>query len=279
MIGEAVAAAKKADVVVAVLGESSSMSGEASSRSDLSLPENQKALLKALVQTGKPVVLVLMNGRPLTLEWENAHCRAILEAWLPGTEGGNAVADVLFGDCNPSGKLTSTFPRNVGQIPIYYAHKNTGRPFKADDPGLRFVSRYIDVPNDPLYAFGYGLSYTTFTYGEVKLSKESLKGEDHLEASVSVTNSGKRAGEEIVQMYISQPVASVTRNVMDLKGFQKVELHPGETKEVTFRITPEDLKFFNADIVYDWEPGKFLIRIGGSSSAPMKPASVVWNSD
>ena len=277
MIGEAVAAAKKADVVVAVLGESFAQSGEASSRSDISLPENQKALLHALVQTGKPVVLVLMNGRPLTLEWENSHCRAILEAWLPGTEGGNAVADVLFGDRNPSGTLTATFPRNVGQIPIYYAHKNTGRPFNADDPGLKFVSRYLDIPNDPLYAFGYGLSYTTFSYGDVKLSKESLKGDDMLEASVSVTNTGKRAGEEIVQLYISQPVASVTRNVVDLKGFQKVELQPGETRDVTFRITLEDLKFFNGDLVYNWEPGEFLIRIGGSSSASMKPASVVWN--
>ena len=277
MIGEAVAAAKKSDVVVAVLGESSAQSGEAASRSDIGLPENQKALLRALVETGKPVVLVLMNGRPLTLEWENVHCRAILEAWLPGTEGGNAVADVLFGDRNPSGKLTATFPRNVGQIPIYYAHKNTGRPFKSDDPGLRYVSRYLDVPNDPLYAFGYGLSYTTFAYGEVILGKKSLKGDATLNASVSITNIGKRAGEEIVQLYISQPVASVTRNVMDLKGFQKVELQPGETKEVTFRITTEELKFFNANLVYDWEPGRFLIRIGGSSSAPMKPAAVVWN--
>ena len=184
---------------------------------------------------------------------------------------------MLFGDRNPSGKLTATFPRNVGQIPIYYAHKNTGRPFNADDPGLKFVSRYLDIPNDPLYAFGYGLSYTTFSYGDVKLSKESLKGDDMLEASVSVTNTGKRAGEEIVQLYISQPVASVTRNVVDLKGFQKVELQPGETRDVTFRITPEDLKFFNGDLVYNWEPGEFLIRIGGSSSASMKPASVVWN--
>jgi beta-glucosidase len=277
MISEAVAAAKKADTVVAVLGESAAQSGEAKSRSDIGLPREQKELLKALVATGKPVVLVLMNGRPLTLEWEDTHCGAILEAWLPGIEAGNAIADILFGDRNPSGKLTVTFPRNVGQIPIYYAHKNTGRPFNAENPSLRFVSRYLDVPNDPLYAFGHGLSYTSFSCSDVNLSKASLSDNETLQASVRVTNTGTRPGEETLQLYISQPAASVARNVMDLRGFQKVLLQPGEIKEITFAVTTEDLKFWNADLKHDWEPGEFLIRIGGSSDAPMKPAVVRWN--
>ena len=181
------------------------------------------------MKTGKPVVLVLMNGRPLTLGWEAEHCGAILETWFGGTEAGNAVADVLFGDYNPSGKLTATFPRNVGQIPIYYNHKNTGRPYLSD-PGSKYVSRYLDVPNDPLYPFGYGLSYTTFVYGDVKLSQTNLIGDQTLLASVAVTNAGRRAGEETVQLYLSQPAASVTRSVEDLRGFQKVRLQPGETR-------------------------------------------------
>jgi beta-glucosidase len=274
MLAEAVAVADRADVVVAVLGESSGMTGEAASRSDIGLPECQKELLRALVATGKPVVLVLMNGRPLTLTWEAEHCGTILETWFGGTEAGNAIADVLFGDYNPSGKLTATFPRTVGQIPIYYNHKNTGRPYKGD-PGYKFVSRYLDVPNDPLYVFGYGLSYTTFSYGDVKLSKTALAGEEPLVASVSLTNTGDRAGEETVQLYLSQPVASVTRSVEDLRGFQKVRLEPGETKEVSFTITTEDLKFFNGRLNYDWEPGKFIIHIGGSSSQ-VNSATVYW---
>ena len=275
MMAEAVAVAARADVVVAVLGESSGMSGEAASRSHLGLPECQENLLRALVKTGKPLVLVLMNGRPLTLTWEAEHCGAILETWFGGTEAGNAIADVLFGDYNPSGKLTATFPRDVGQIPIYYNHKNTGRPYKGN-PAYRYVSRYLDVPNDPLYPFGYGLSYTTFSYGDVELSKTNLTGDETLLASVAVTNTGKRAGEETVQLYLSQPVASVTRSVEDLRGFQKVHLLPGESKRVTFRITPEDLKFYNSNLEYDWEPGEFIIRIGASSSQ-FKSASVRWN--
>lgn len=276
MIAEAVAVSARADVVVAVLGESSGMSGEAASRSDIGLPESQKELLRALVGTGKPVVLVIMNGRPLTLAWEAEHCGAILETWFGGTEAGNAAADVLFGDYNPSGKLTATFPRNVGQIPIYYNHKNTGRPYKGD-PGAKYVSRYLDMPNDPLYAFGYGLSYTTFSYGDVKLSKTSLVDNETLVASVSLTNTGERAGEETVQLYLSQPVASLTRSVEDLRGFQKVRLQPGETRKVTFRITPEDLKFYNGRLEYDWEPGEFMIRIGGSSTSLVKPVTVHWH--
>ena len=275
MLAEAVAVAARADVVVAVLGESSGMSGEAASRSDIGLPESQKNLLRALVATGKPVVLVLMNGRPLTLGWEAEHCSAILETWFGGTEAGNAVADVLFGNYNPSGKLTATFPRSVGQIPIYYNHKNTGRPYKGD-PTKKYVSRYLDVPNDPLYAFGYGLSYTTFSYGDVKLNKTALAGDEALVASVNLTNTGDRAGEETVQLYLSQPVASVTRSVEDLRGFQKVRLQPGETKEVTFRITPDDLKFYNSNLEYDWEPGEFVVRIGGNSSQ-VKSATVNWS--
>jgi beta-glucosidase len=275
MMAVAVAVAARADVVVAVLGESSGMSGEAASRSEIGLPQCQEQLLRALVETGKPLVLVLMNGRPLTLTWEAEHCGAILETWFGGTETGNAIADVLFGDYNPSGKLTATFPRDVGQIPIYYNHKNTGRPYK-DNPGAKYVSRYLDVPNDPLYPFGYGLSYTTFSYGEIELNKTNLIGDETLLASVGVTNTGERAGEETVQLYLSQPAASVTRSVEDLRGFQKVRLQAGETKEVKFRITPEDLKFYNSNLEYDWEPGEFMVRIGGSSSQ-LKSASVRWS--
>lgn len=275
LVAEAVAVAKRADVVVAVLGESSAMTGEAASRSDLGLPECQKELLRALVATGKPVALVLMNGRPLTLGWESEHCGAILETWFGGTEAGNAVADVLFGDYNPSGKLTATFPRSVGQIPIYYNHKNTGRPFKGD-PAIKYASRYLDVPNDPLYPFGYGLSYTTFAYSDVSLSKTNLTGDETLSASVSLTNTGDRVGAETVQLYLSQPVASVTRSVEDLRGFQQVRLDPGQTKVVTFLVTPQDLKFYNGKLEYDWEPGEFMVRIGGNSSQ-VKSATVHWN--
>ena len=274
IMAEALAIATRADVVVAVLGESSGMSGEAASRSDIGLPENQKELLQALVETGKPVVLVLMNGLPLTLTWEAGHCGAILETWFGGTEAGNAVADAPFGDYNPSGKLTATFPRNVGQIPIYYNHKNTGRPYKGD-PGAKYVSRYLDVPNDPLYPFAYGLSYTTFAYGDIQLSRTNLSGDEMLLASVAVSNTGERAGEETVQLYLTQPAAGVTRSVEDLRGFQKVRLQPGETREVTFRITPEDLKFYNANLEYAWEPGDFIVRIGGDSTQ-LKSASVRW---
>lgn len=274
LINEAVATANKADVVVAVMGEAADMSGESSSRSDISLPESQKNLLKALVKTGKPIVLVLINGRPLTLPWENDNMNAILEAWAPGTEAGNAIADVLFGNYNPSGKITATFPRSVGQVPIYYNHKNTGRPYDGKGPG-KFKSYYMDISNDPLYPFGYGLSYTHFDYSDVMLSKNNLKGDETLTATVTITNTGKYAGEETVQLYISDPVASVTRAVKDLKGFTKVFLQPGEKKEVRFAVTPQQLKFYNSDLKYDWEPGEFIIQIG-TSSASTKSASVQW---
>ena len=275
MIDEAVETAKKADVVVAVVGESANMSGESSSRSDINIPESQRDLLKALQATGKPLVIVLFNGRPLTLPWENEHAAAILDAWAPGTEAGNAIADVLFGNYNPGGKITATFPRSVGQIPIYYNHKNTGRPFDGKGPA-KFKSDYIDISNDPLYPFGYGLSYTTFSYGEVKLDKTTLKGGDSLTATVRVTNTGKLAGEEVVQLYISDPVASISRSVKELKNFKKIMLQPGESKEVSFNITTADLKFYNNDLVYDWEPGQFIVQVGTNSS-DTHSASVQWN--
>ena len=277
MIDEAVATANKADVVVAVLGESFAMTGEAASRSEIGLPDNQEELLKALAKTGKPIVLVLMNGRPLTLTWEEAHCDAILETWFGGIEAGNAVADVLFGDFNPSGRLTATFPRSVGQIAIYYDHKNTGRPYNGD-PRAKFVSRYLDVPNTPLFPFGFGLSYTTFSYGPVKLNHRSLKGDQTLVASVEVTNTGPRAGEETVQLYITELAASVTRSVEDLRGFQKINLQPGRHRKVSFNITPQDLKFYNSNLEYDWEPGDFVIRIGPDSSR-LNSAIVHWTKE
>lgn len=265
MIDEAVETAKKADVVVAVVGESANMSGESSSRSDISIPETQRDLLKALAKTGKPIVMVLFNGRPLTLPWEEKNMDAILDVWAPGTEAGNAVADVLFGNYDPAGKITATFPRSVGQIPIYYAHKNTGRPFDGKGPA-KFKSDYIDISNDPLFPFGYGLSYTTFKYSDVKLSKTNLKGNETLTATVTVTNTGKYAGEEVVQLYISDPVASISRAVEELKGYKKINLQPGEQKEVAFNISTNDLKFYNTKLVYDWEPGEFIVRIGTNSS-------------
>jgi beta-glucosidase len=273
MIEEAVKAAKKADMVVAVVGESQSMSGESSSRSDIDVPESQKNMLKALSKLGKPMVIVLFNGRPLTLTWENENAAAILDVWAPGTEAGNAIAEVLFGNYNPSGKLTTTFPRTVGQIPIYYNHKNTGRPY-TDGP-TKFKSNYLDISNDPLFPFGYGLSYTSFGYSDVKLSKTNLKGAEALTATVTVTNKGAYAGEEVVQLYISDPVASISRSVKELKGFTKVNLQAGEAKEVSFTITPELLKFYNSQLKYDWEPGEFVIQIG-TNSADTHNARLTW---
>ena len=275
LIDEAVSTANKADVVVVVLGESQGMSGEAASRSEIGLPEGQQNLLKALVKTGKPVVLVLMNGRPLTLVWENSNVNGIVETWFAGTEAGNAIAEVLFGDANPSGKITVSFPYNVGQIPIYYNHKNTGRPYKGDVL-FKYASRYLDAPNDPLYPFGYGLSYTTFSYGDVTVSSNHPKGNQSITATAKVTNTGKYAGEEVVQLYISDPVASVTRSVKDLKGFQKIFFRSGESKDVSFTISTQDLKFYNTALQYVWEPGEFIIQIG-TNSQDVKFAKVNWS--
>jgi beta-glucosidase len=264
MIDEAVAAAAKSDIVVAVLGEPFGMTGEAASRSNIDLPANQEDLLRALVKTGKPIVLVLMNGRPLTLPWENEHVPAILEAWFGGTEAGNAVADVLFGDYDPSGKLSISFPRSVGQIPIYYNHKNTGRPY--DGKSLdKYKSRYLDVANDPLYPFGYGLSYTHFDYSPISLDKKTMRPKDALQVKVTVTNSGDYDGEETVQLYIRDLVASVTQPVKELKAFQKVLLKKGESRELVFTLTADDLKFYNKDLQWVYEPGDFQVFIGGDS--------------
>jgi beta-glucosidase len=275
LLKEAIAIASKCDVIVAVLGEAAEMSGESSSRSDISLPENQRELLKALLATGKPIVMVLFNGRALALPWENANVPAILDVWFGGTEAGHAIADVLFGRVNPSGKLPVTFPQNVGQVPLFYNHKNTGRPLPEGQWFQKFRSNYLDVSNDPLYPFGYGLSYTQFTYGELKLSSNTIKGNGPLTANITVTNSGKYEGTEIVQLYIRDLVGSVTRPVKELKGFQKISLKAGETRTVSFTITPEDLKFYNYDLNFDWEPGDFEIMIGGNSR-DVKVGKVNW---
>jgi len=272
---EAVGVANKSDVVVMALGESAGMSGEGDSRSKLGLPGNQLDLMKAVMKTGKPVVAVLMNGRPLTIGWLHKHVPAILETWFAGTEAGPAIADILFGDYNPSAKLPITFPRDVGQIPLFYNHLNTGRPF---EKGNKYTSRYIDVPNEPLYPFGFGLSYTTFSYSDVKLNTKKLGWNDTLSVSVDVKNSGKRIGTEIVQCYIRDLIASVSRPVKELKGFQKVRLKPDETKKVTFQLTRHDLGFYKKDLSFGAETGTFRVFVG-RSSASLKSAdfSLVHN--
>jgi beta-glucosidase len=262
LISEAVAAAQRANVVVVAAGETFSMSGEAACRADIGLPENQKELLRALKKTGKPIVLVLMNGRPMTLEWEDREMNAILETWFAGTMSGPAIIDVLFGDANPSGKLTMSFPRNVGQIPVYYNHKNTGRPISGDQ---KYTSRYLDVPNDPLYPFGYGLSYTTFSYSDLKLSGTELSSEGKITASVNLKNTGKYAGTETVQLYLRDKVGSITRPVKELKGFRKVTLQPGDSQTISFDITENDLKFYDYNLNFIAEPGEFDVFIGGNS--------------
>lgn len=261
---EALAIAAKADVVIAALGESSEMSGESSSRSQIGIPDVQQELLKALVATGKPVVLVLFTGRPLTLEWEAEHVPAMLNVWFGGTEAAEAIGDVLFGDVNPSGKLPSTFPRSVGQIPLFYNHKNTGRPLLGDT-FEKFRSNYLDVPNTPLYAFGHGLSYTTFDYGDVRLSASEMTADGSIEATVRLTNSGRRDGVEVVQLYIRDRVGSSTRPVQELKGFRRVALRAGESRDVTFRIDVSLLKYYDFDLRYVAEPGEFDVMIGGAS--------------
>lgn len=265
IIQEAVANAMKADVVVAALGESSEMSGESSSRTDLEIPDVQQRLLAALLKTGKPVVLVLFTGRPLALKWESENVPAILNVWFGGTQAAAAIGDVLFGNVNPSGKLTATFPQNVGQVPIYYSHKSTGRPLEEGKWFSKFRSNYLDVTNEPLYPFGYGLSYTTFSYGDIKLSAPSFKAGESIKATVTVTNTGKYEGKEVVQLYTRDMVGSITRPVKELKSFQKISLKPGESREVTFTISAEDLKFYNAELQYVAEPGDFKLFIGTNS--------------
>ncbi len=265
LLDEALKIASQADVIVAALGESSEMSGESSSRTNLNLPDVQHTLLEALLKTGKPVVLVLFTGRPLVLNWEQEHVPAILNVWFGGSEAGPAIGDVLFGAVNPGGKLTMTFPKSVGQIPLYYAHKNTGRPLKEGKWFEKFRSNYLDVDNDALYPFGYGLSYTTFQFSDITLNRSSIGMDNELVASVTVTNTGDRAGSEVVQLYIRDLVGSVTRPVKELKGFEKIYLQPNESRTVRFTIAPEMLKFYNADLKFVAEPGDFDVMIGPDS--------------
>jgi beta-glucosidase len=265
--GEAVNIARTADVIVAVVGENREQSGEAAARVDISLPGVQEQFIKELIATGKPVVVVLMNGRPLTIPWIAEHAAAIVEAWWPGTMGGPAIADILYGDYNPSAKLTMTFPRHVGQVPVFYNEKNTGRPY---DPNTKWNSRYLDQPNSPLYPFGFGLSYTTYTYDSLIVSGNQFAFGETITASIKVTNSGKVAGEEIVQLYIRDVVGSVTRPVKELKRFEKIKLAPGESKNVTFKITSADLAFHTADMTFKAEPGVFWIMAGPDSQRLQK---------
>ena len=267
MLDEALKVAAGADVIVATLGESSEMTGESSSRTDLNIPDVQRTLLEALLKTGKPVVLTLFTGRPLTLVWEQENVPAILNVWFGGSEAAYAIGDVLFGDVNPSGKLTMTFPKNVGQIPLFYNHKNTGRPLAEGKWFEKFRSNYLDVDNEPLYPFGYGLSYTTFRYSDITLDKTVMGQDGSVTATVSVTNTGKRDGAEVVQLYIRDLVGSITRPVKELKGFEKVFIKAGESKTISFKITPELLRFYDYDLNHVAEPGDFDIMIGGSSQA------------
>lgn len=276
LIAEALKVANQADVIVAAIGEASEGNGESSSVTSIEVPQNQRRLMEALIKTGKPVILVLFTGRPLALKWEQENLPAILNVWFAGSEGGYAITDALFGDVNPSGKLSTTFPQNTGQIPLFYNHKNTGRPLPKGQWFQKFKSNYLDVSNEPLYPFGYGLSYTSFEYAPVKLSKTSLKGKEQLTISVNVTNTGDMAGKEVIQLYIRDLVGSVTRPVKELKGFQKVAFQPGETKTITFQITTENLKFYNYDLDYVWEPGDFEIMVGGNSRDVQK-GRISWS--
>ncbi|MBB3034869.1 beta-glucosidase BglX [Alteriqipengyuania lutimaris] len=264
---EALALAERSDVIVAAMGEKWDMTGEAASRTSLDLPGNQQALLEQLVATGKPVVLVMLSGRPNSITWANDNVPAILHAWYPGTQGGHAVADVVYGDYNPSGRLPVTFPRTVGQVPIHYDMKNTGRPIELGEPGAKYVSRYLNTPNDPLYRFGYGLSYTSFGYSPVTLSAPSMGADGSITASATITNTGEVAGEEVVQLYVRDLVGSVTRPVQELKGFDKIALQPGESRTVRFTLEPADLAFTRADMSHGWEPGEFQLWIAPSSGA------------
>ena len=273
MIKEALETSKNADVILAVLGEGAEMSGESSSRTNLESPQSQKDLLAELLKTGKPVVLVLFTGRPLVLVDENAKVPAILNVWFPGSEAGLAISDVLFGDVVPSGKLTATWPRSVGQIPIYYSHKNTGRPLGNEEGKFeKFKSNYIDERIEPLYPFGYGLSYTKFDYSKVKISSNKMAKNDKITVSVDIKNTGNYDGKEVVQLYTRDLVGSVTRPVKELKGFQKVEIKKGETKTVSFTITEEDLKFYNQNLEFIAEPGTFEVFIGANSDTKNKEA-------
>lgn len=264
MLDEALKVAQKSDVVVVVVGEAADMTGEASSMADINLQESQVRLLKALKEIGKPIVMVLYNGRPMTLVWEDKNMDAILDVWFGGTEGGRAIADVLFGDVNPSGKLTTSFPVHVGQIPVYHSMLNTGRPYRGE-AASKFKSNYLDIPNEPLYPFGFGLSYTTFEIGKPMLSQAKLTKAGKIVCSVEVKNTGQTKGKEVVQLYIQDEVASISRPVKELKAFQKIELAPGEARTIKFEITEPMLRFYNTDLVWKSELGSFKVYIGNNS--------------
>ncbi|HLT33550.1 MAG TPA: beta-glucosidase BglX [Aquaticitalea sp.] len=271
LLDEALSIASKSDVIVAALGESAEMSGESSSRTNLEIPQVQKDLLNALLKTGKPVVLILFTGRPLVIVEEHENVSTILNVWFPGSEAGLAISDVLFGDVNPSGKLTATWPRNVGQIPIFYNQKNTGRPLNNTEGKFeKFRSNYLDVRNEPMYPFGYGLSYTMFEYKNLQVTSSSMPMDGSLDVTVEVTNSGNYDGKEVVQLYIRDLVGSVTRPVKELKAFQKIMFKKGETKTVTFKLTADDLKFYNYDLDFVAEPGLFEVFVGTNSDADLK---------
>ncbi len=267
LLAEALATVADADVIVAAMGESSEYSGESSSRTELELPATQRRLMEALLATGKPVVMLNFSGRPTVMSWEAETVPAILNVWFGGSEAADAIADVVFGDVNPSGRLTATMPRSIGQVPIYYNHLNTGRPLAADAKGfVKFRSNYLDVPNTPLYPFGYGLGYTTFEYSPVRLSANTLTGDGSLTATVTVKNTGSREGTETVQLYIRDLVGSVSRPVKELKGFERITLAPGESRDVTFTVTPEMLKFYNFNLDFVNEPGDFDLMVGPNSA-------------
>jgi beta-glucosidase len=261
---EAIAAANQAEMVILSVGEARDMSGEAKSRSRIGLPGVQEELIKAIAATGKPMIVLISAGRPLVFNWTANHAPAIVYTWWLGTQAGNAIADVLFGDYNPSGKLPMTFPRSEGQVPIYYNHYNTGRPAQ-NDSDLNYVSAYTDLPNSPQYAFGFGLSYTSFQYGAIALNKSRIGRSEKLTVKLTVTNTGKMDGEETVQLYIRDLFGSVVRPVKELKGFQKVWLKAGESREVSFTLTANDLRFYNDKLEYVVEPGDFKVFVGGSS--------------
>jgi len=258
----AIALAKRSDIVICAIGESQSLSGEAASRSDIGLPGMQMDLMEELVGTGKPIVAIVMAGRPLTIEWLSKNVNAILFAGHLGTRAGDAIADVIIGNYNPSGKLTMTFPRSIGQIPIFYNSKNTGRPYKSDDP---YTSQYLDVPNEPLYPFGFGLSYTSFEYSNLKLSKSNIQRSDSITITFTLKNTGKYDGEEVTQLYLRDMVGSVTRPIKELKGFKKIFVKAGEQRELSFLINEETLKFYDADMKFLAEPGVFKVMVGGNS--------------
>ncbi|MDE2142895.1 MAG: glycoside hydrolase family 3 C-terminal domain-containing protein, partial [Elusimicrobia bacterium] len=260
----AVAAAKNAEAVILTLGEAGDMTGEATSRAFLDLPGRQLDLEKAVLALGKPTVVVLLNGRPLTIPWTAEHAPSILEAWQPGTEGGRAVADVLFGDANPGGKLPLTFPRAVGQIPLYYDHKNTGRPPEDDN---HYTSKYQDLPVTPLFPFGYGLSYAKFSLGAPSLSAKKIRTNGSLTVSTALENIGTRPGDEVVQLYIHRTSGSVTRPVRELKGFARISLKPGDKKNVSFELGPKELGFYGADMKWRNEPGEVEVYVGTDSAA------------